>query len=67
MSWEDQGRQYHMWFGHGMAPSGNEPPKDSSAAMFVPDNFEPRIDAIAHTALANMAAADRHYDAASFD
>jgi hypothetical protein len=19
MSWEDQGRQYHMWFGHGTA------------------------------------------------
>lgn len=24
MSWEDQGRQYHMWFGHGTAPDNSK-------------------------------------------
>jgi hypothetical protein len=67
MSWEDQGRQYHGWFGHGMAPGGDDPSSDGVGAMFDPGNFAARIDAMAYSAVAHMPNADRHRDSATFD
>ncbi len=67
MRWADQGRQEHGWFGHGTAPQGNEPPKDGSGIIFDPDNFEPRIDAIAHSAVAHMPRVDWPRENVSFD
>lgn len=67
MSWEDQGRQDHMWFGHGTAPPKDELSEAGAGAIFSPGNFGPRIDAIAHSALAHMRPADRSRKAAAFD
>lgn len=67
MSWEDQGRQYHGWFGHGMAPAGDEPPKGGAGTMFDPANVAARIDAIAYSAVAHMPRTDRHRDSVAFD
>lgn len=39
MSWEDQGRQYHQWFGHGTAADTGED---------APDGLEKRIDAVGY-------------------
>jgi hypothetical protein len=52
MSWEDQGRQAHGWFGNGRTPDGNH---------------DTRIDAIAHAAIASMPARVRGHSSASFD
>lgn len=60
MSWEDQGRQYHGWFGHGTGPAGHEPPKGDAGTMFDPGNVEWRIDAIVYSAVAHMPRNDRH-------
>jgi hypothetical protein len=65
MSWEDQGRQEHGWFGHGTAPPRDEPLKDRAGGMFDPDNVAARIDAIAHAAIAHMPRADRHRESPS--
>jgi hypothetical protein len=67
MSWEDQGRQYHQWFGHGTAPKGDEPSEAGSDPMFDADNVEARIDAIARSALAHMPRKDWHRGSVSFD
>ena len=48
MSWEDQGRQYHQWFGHGTAPKMD----DGSVlpgSLFSPASVVQRLDyAIGH-------------------
>jgi hypothetical protein len=68
MSWEDQGRQYHGWFGHGTAAAaGDEPSNGGAGAMFDPDNIAARIDAIAYSATAHMPRSDRHRDSVAFD
>ena len=69
MSWEDQGRQGHGWFGHGSAPetSASAQQDNSAAALFDPTNAADRFDAIAHAAIANLPAADRGRASASFD
>jgi hypothetical protein len=67
MSWEDQGRQYHGWFGHGAAPAGDEPSKVGASAMFDAGNVAARIDAIAYAAVAHMPRSDRHHDSVAFD
>jgi hypothetical protein len=67
MSWEDQGRQYHAWFGHGTAPAGDAPPQGGTGAIFDPGNVAARIDAIAYSAIANMPGSDRRRANASFD
>lgn len=45
MGWENQGRQYHMWFGHGTSPNGaseiTPPPSDG---LFAPRSIGQRID-----------------------
>lgn len=67
MSWEDQGRQYHGWFGHGTAPAGGEPPTGGAGAIFAPGNLAARIDAIGYSAVAHMPRVDRHRDSVAFD
>lgn len=67
MGREDQGRQYHMWFGSGTAPTKNTPPPAKPDSMFGSGSVGPRIDAIAHSALANMPRKDRSRAAVSFD
>ena len=69
MSWEDQGRQGHGWFGHGSAPGAgaNTQPDSGADALFDPTNSSDRFDAIAHAALAHLSAADRNRGSASFD
>ena len=69
MSWEDQGRQGHGWFGHGSAPGAgaNTQPDSGADALFDPTNSSDRFDAIAHAAIANLSAADRNRGSASFD
>lgn len=67
MSWIDQGRQYHGWFGHGTAAGGDKPPSDGDGALFELGNFAGRIDAMAYSAVAHMSKADRRRDSASFD
>jgi len=69
MSWEDQGRQGHGWFGHGSAPETSTSPQQTNGAdtLFDPTNAAGRFDAIAHAAIANLPAADRNRASASFD
>ena len=56
MSWEDQGRQYHMWFGHGTA--GNKATKAAPASV-VGQSTADRVVAPAYGALASLPAARR--------
>jgi hypothetical protein len=67
MSWEDQGRQEHGWFGNGTAQAGDASPEDRAATMFDPANAAQRIDAIAYSAVAHMPSADRRHGAVAFD
>lgn len=67
MSWEDQGRQERGWFGHGTTPATSKPSDASPDRVFDHGNYEPRIDAIAHTALMHMPRKERHRDVLSFD
>ncbi len=57
MSWEDQGRQYHMWFGHGTA--GNTGMKAASGSSVVGQSTADRVLALAYGALALLPAAQR--------
>ena len=57
MSWEDQGRQYHMWFGHGTAPD-----KDKRAApdpSVTGQSTDDRVVALAYGAIASLPASLR--------
>jgi len=56
MSWEDQGRQEHAWFGHGTAPTR---PDDSDTADGAPESLGKRIAAVAHGAIASLPPARR--------
>lgn len=67
MTWQDQGRQYHMWFGHGTAGSKNRPSKAGADPMFEPGNFDKRMEAVAHGALMHMPRKDWHRTVVSFD
>jgi len=67
MSWENQGRQYHMWFGHGTAGSNDKLPKAGADPLFAAGNVELRIDAVAHGALMHVPRKDWHRFVLSFD
>jgi len=58
-----QERQGRGWFGHGTA-SAKAPP---SGGLFAAVNYGPRIDAIAHTAVAHLPRADWHRASVAFD
>jgi len=57
MSWEDQGRQYHMWFGHGTA--GNKATQAAPGSSVVGQSTADRVLALAYGALASLPAARR--------
>jgi len=57
MSWEDQGRQYHMWFGHGT--TGNKAAKAAPSSSVVGQSTADRVLALAYGALASLPAARR--------
>ena len=67
MSWENQGRQEHGWFGHGTAPLSDHPPLGGTGGMFTPGSLPARIDAVAHGALPHLPRADWLRGAASFN
>ena len=57
MSWEDQGRQYHMWFGHGTA--GDRGTKAAPGSSVVGQSTADRVLALAYGALASLPTAHR--------
>jgi len=60
-SWVYQGRQYHMWFGHGTKP------KDASLGSAPQDVLPPlqdRIHSVGHTLVAGLPRSKRHHAAA---
>ncbi len=61
MSWEDQGRQAHGWFGHGTAVESQPEP------IFEPAGLERRIDTVAHGAQMHLPRKDWHRSAIAFD
>jgi hypothetical protein len=66
MSWEDQGRQQHGWFGSGTSPNG--PTEDSSdASGSVAQDLGQRLDAIIYGAVAAMPSGLRGQAAARLD
>jgi len=64
MGWEDQGRQYHMWFGHGTA--GNIGTKAASGSSVVGQSTADRVLALAYGALASLPAAQRRQAEAQY-
>ena len=57
MSWEDQGRQYHMWFGHGTA--AGKVKQLTPGSSVVGQSTADRVLALAYGALASLPAARR--------
>jgi len=67
MSWQDQGRQYHMWFGHGTSGLKEKPSKAGPDPMFDPGSLDKRIDAVAHGSLMHLPRKEWHRPVLSFD
>ena len=56
--WVYQGRQYHMWFGHGTKPDSEKappPPKDALPSL------QDRIHSLGYTLAAGLPASKRHH------
>ncbi len=64
MSWEDQGRQYHMWFGHGTAADKGKQPGPGSSV--VGKSTADRVLALAYGAIASLPAAQRRQAEAQY-
>jgi hypothetical protein len=58
MSWEDQGRQYHMWFGNGTA-ADKAIKKTAPGSSVVGQSTVDRVLALAYGALASLSVAQR--------
>ena len=67
MSWEDQGRQYHGWFGHGTSDQMPEGAKSDEAAAIRGQSLDQRIQAVAHGSTASLPHALRMRRVAEFD
>ena len=67
MSWEDQGRQEHGWFGHGTAPPKLKPDESGRSDRFGPDGLDQRIRAMGHTAITAIPRTLRHHPATRYD
>ena len=65
MSWEDQGRQYHMWFGHGT--SADKAKKAAPGSSVVGQSTADRVLALAYGALASLPAAQRRQAEAQYN
>ncbi len=57
MSWVDQGRQYHMWFGHGT--SADQDAKTAPDPSVTRQIAADRVLALAYGAVASLPAAQR--------
>ena len=57
MSWEDQGRQEHAWFGHGTAPTRLD---DTDTADGATGSLGQRIAVVAYGAIASQPPAPMH-------
>ncbi len=53
MTWEDQGRQYHEWFGHGTAPVKLKPIADKASST--EDSLDERLRSLVHGAVGALA------------
>lgn len=60
MAWESQGRQYHMWFGHGTTPKEEtESAPPSSEGLFAPLSVGQRIDYAAASVVGHVPQLER--------
>ena len=59
--WAYQGRQYHMWFGHGTKPP------DALSAKSGLGSLDQRVRILGSTVVAGLPQSKRHHIAASFD
>ena len=57
MTWRDQGRQYHMWFGHGTAPDKGKTAAPDAAVTG--KSIDDRVVAVAYGAIAALPASLR--------
>lgn len=64
MSWEDQGRQYHQWFGHGTAPKQAKDTASGSPSFNTSTGDS--VLALAYGAVAALPAAQRARAEAQF-
>lgn len=64
MSWEDQGRQYHMWFGHGTASDRVQ--KEGSDPSVTGQSTDERVLALAYGAVAALPASLRRQAEAQY-
>jgi hypothetical protein len=64
MSWEDQGRQYHMWFGHGTAPGKSS--TGGADPSVTGKSTADRVQALAYGAIALLPAAQRRQAEAQY-
>ncbi len=60
--WVYQGRQYHMWFGHGTKPQDETPDSGKDAL----GSLDQRIRMLGPTAIAGLPQSKRYHAAASF-
>jgi hypothetical protein len=65
MSWEDQGRQEHGWFGSGKGPE--KPRNASSVGMFGPGELAQRIQAVAYGSIGALPQGLRAHASAQHD
>ncbi len=66
MSWEDQGRQDHGWFGHGMGTATGKPTA-ATDQLFDPDNASARLAWIAHSAIMHLPRKEWYRQSIAFD
>ncbi len=59
--WTYQGRQYHMWFGHGTKPTDGSPAADAKPDL---GSIDERVHNLGHTLVAGFPASKRHHAAA---
>ena len=64
MSWQDQGRQEHGWFGSGAAPEADKEGGSPDAGLFEPGGLDQRIQAVIHGAVGSFPASARKHAAA---
>lgn len=66
MDWRDQGRQFHMWFGHGTAAGKDVGDDEAADGAVAAATLGQRIDAIGYGAAGHLSADERrHYAIAS--
>jgi rare lipoprotein A len=66
MSWEDQGRQQHGWFGDGTSSDGTVPGAGQGSGFGLANHGQ-RIDAAAHVVVAHVPRSDRRRSVVTFD